>query len=192
MDALPERSVTVSKLELFFDLVFVFTITQLTTVLVDGHDLAAVVQVVVMLLLIWWIYDGYAWLTNAISTDLPRFRLLLLGGMGGFLVIALAIPDAYESSGVAFGIGYLVVILLHSGMFIRGTSVSEVRGILRIAPFNLLAAILVLIGGALGGNAAVGAVGAQRGDALVHAAGDDASRASSSASRTSSSATAWS
>ena len=152
MDALPERSVTVSKLELFFDLVFVFTITQLTTVLVDGHDLAAAVQVVVMLLLIWWIYDGYAWLTNAISTDLPRFRLLLLGGMGGFLVIALAIPDAYESSGVAFGIGYLVVILLHSGMFIRGTSVSEVRGILRIAPFNVLAAILVLIGGALGGN----------------------------------------
>ena len=80
----PNAASRVSKLELFFDLVFVFTITQLTTVLVDGHDLAAAVQVVVMLLLIWWIYDGYAWLTNAISTDLPRFRLLLLGGMGGF------------------------------------------------------------------------------------------------------------
>ncbi len=149
----PERSERVSTLELFFDLVFVFTITQLTTVLVDGHDLSAVVHVVVMLLLIWWIYDGYAWLTNAISTDVIRFRLLLLGGMGGFLVIALAIPDAYESTGLAFGIGYLVVTLLHAGMYIRGTSVSEVRGILRIVPFNLLAAILVLAGGAVGGNA---------------------------------------
>ena len=152
MPALPERSVTVSKLELFFDLVFVFTITQLTAVLADGHDLSALIQVLVMLMLIWWMYDGYAWLTNAISTDLLRFRLLLLGGMGGFLVISLAIPGAYESSGLTFGIGLFVVVLLHAGMYIRGTSASEVRGILRIVPFNLLAAILVLIGGALGGD----------------------------------------
>ena len=94
--AVAERSVRVSTLELFFDLVFVFTITQLTGVLVDGEGLAALVQIVVMLLLIWWVYDGYAWLTNAIATDRLRFRLLLVGGMGGFLVIALAIPNAYD------------------------------------------------------------------------------------------------
>jgi low temperature requirement protein LtrA len=72
--------------------------------------------------------------------------------MGGFLVVSLAIPDAYESSGLAFGIGLLVVVLLHAAMYIRGTSASEVRGILRIAPFNFLAAILVLVGGAAGGD----------------------------------------
>ena len=83
-----------STLELFFDLVLVFTITQLTDVLAEGHDLEALARVVVMLALIWWIYDGYAWLTNAIATDLLRFRLLLLGGMGGFLVIALSVPTA--------------------------------------------------------------------------------------------------
>ncbi len=147
-----ERSVRVSTLELFFDLVFVFTITQLTGVLVEGKDAAAVVQVVVMLLLIWWMYDGYAWLTNAIATDLLRFRLLLIGGMGAFLVIALAVPDAFDGDGLAFGLGYLVVVVLHAGMFVRGTSVSEVRAILRIAPFNLVAAALVLAGGALGGG----------------------------------------
>jgi low temperature requirement protein LtrA len=150
--AVAERSVRVSTLELFFDLVFVFTITQLTGVLVDGEGLAALVQVVVMLLLIWWMYDGYAWLTNAIATDRVRFRLLLIGGMGGFLVIALAIPDAYDGDGLAFGLGYVVVVLLHAGMFVRGTSVSEVRAILRIAPFNLLAVVLVLGGGAVGGD----------------------------------------
>src|SRR5262249_39223358 len=106
-----------------------------------------------MLMLIWWMYDGYAWLTNAISPDLLRFRLLLIGGMGGFLIISLAIPDAYGGTGLTFGIGLLVVVLLHAGMYLRGTSASEVRGILRIAPFNLLAAILVLIGGAIGGDA---------------------------------------
>jgi low temperature requirement protein LtrA len=151
--AVAERSVRVSTLELFFDLVFVFTITQLTGVLVDGEGLAALVQVVVMLLLIWWMYDGYAWLTNAIATDRLRFRLLLVGGMGGFLVIALAIPNAYDGDGLAFGLAYLVVVLLHAGMFVRGTSVSEVRAILRIAPFNLLAVVLVLAGGAVGGVA---------------------------------------
>jgi low temperature requirement protein LtrA len=150
--AVAERSVRVSTLELFFDLVFVFTITQLTGVLVDGEGLAALVQVVVMLLLIWWMYDGYAWLTNAIATDRLRFRLLLVGGMGGFLVIALAIPNAYDGDGLAFGLAYLVVVLLHAGMFVRGTSVSEVRAILRIAPFNLLAVVLVLAGGAVGGD----------------------------------------
>ena len=119
-----ERSVRVSTLELFFDLVFVFTITQLTGLLVEGVDAEAVYRVVVMLLLIWWMYDGYAWQTNAIATDRLRFRLLLIGGMGGFLVVALAIPEAYEGDGVAFGIGYLVVIALHAAMYVRGTSAS--------------------------------------------------------------------
>jgi low temperature requirement protein LtrA len=148
----PERSVRVSSLELFFDLVFVFTITQLTGVLVDGADSAAFVQVVVMLLLIWWMYDGYAWLTNAIATDRVRFRLLLIGGMGGFLVIALAVPEAYDGEGLAFGLGYLVVVALHAGMFVRGTSVSEMRAILRIAPFNFVGVALLVFGGALGGD----------------------------------------
>jgi low temperature requirement protein LtrA len=147
-----ERRVRVSTLELFFDLVFVFTITQLTSVLVDGDDVAALSQVVVMLLLIWWMYDGYAWLTNAITTDRIRFRVLLIGGMGGFLVIALAVPDAYDGSGLAFGLGYLVVVALHAGMFVRGTSISEVRAILRIAPFSFVGVALLLLGGALGGD----------------------------------------
>jgi low temperature requirement protein LtrA len=108
------RSVRVSTLELFFDLVFVFTITQLTGVLVAGHGVETLIRVVVLLLLIWWMYDAYAWLTNAIATDRLRFRLLLIGGMGGFLVIALAVPDAYRGDGLAFGIAYLVVVLLHA------------------------------------------------------------------------------
>ena len=150
--SVPERSIRVSTLELFFDLVFVFTITQLTGVLVDGESLASLAQVVVMLLLIWWMYDGYAWLTNAIATEQLRVRLLLLGGMGAFLVVALAVPDAYDGAGVAFGIAYLVVVLLHMSMYVRGTSASEVRAILRIAPFSLVGAALVLVGGALGGD----------------------------------------
>jgi low temperature requirement protein LtrA len=147
-----DRSPRVSTLELFFDLVFVFTITQLTGVLVAGATAASATHVVVMLAVIWWMYDGYAWLTNAIATDLLRFRLLLLGGMGGFLVIAIAIPTAYSGNGLAFGLGYLAVVLLHGGMYAKGTSVSEVAAILRIVPYNLTAALLVLVGGIAGGR----------------------------------------
>ena len=147
-----DRSARVSTLELFFDLVFVFTITQLTAVLVNGNGGTGALQVVVMLAVIWWMYDGYAWLTNAIATDLLRFRLLLLGGMGGFLVVALAIPNAYAGQGLAFGIGYAIVVVLHAGMYVKGTTVSEVSAILRLVPFNLAAAVLVLVGGAAGGG----------------------------------------
>ncbi len=152
MSELIDRSARVSTLELFFDLVFVFTITQLTSVLVAGGGASSALQVAVMLAVIWWMYDGYAWLTNAIATDLLRFRLLLLGGMGGFLVIALAVPTAYEDTGLAFGIGYALVVVLHAGMYAKGTSVSEVAAILRIVPFNITAAVLVLVGGAAGGR----------------------------------------
>jgi low temperature requirement protein LtrA len=105
-----------------------------------------------MLAVIWWMYDGYAWLTNAIATDLVRFRLLLLGGMGGFLVIALTIPYAYEGEGLDFALAYLVVVALHAGMYAKGTSVTEVAAILRIVPYNLTAALLVLVGGIAGGR----------------------------------------
>jgi low temperature requirement protein LtrA len=149
----PERAVRVSTLELFFDLVFVFTITQLTGVLVSGGDASAALQVMVMLVIAWWMYDAYAWLTNTIPTERTRYRLTLIGGMGGFLVIALAIPDAYDATGLAFGLGYLVVVLLHAAMYMKGTSVSEAAAILRIVPFNLVGATLLIVGGALGGTA---------------------------------------
>jgi low temperature requirement protein LtrA len=149
----PDRSARVSTLELFFDLVFVFTITQLTNVLVTGADVAAIGQVVVMLALIWWMYDGYAWLTNAIATDHLRHRLLLMGGMGAFLVISLSVPGAYSSTGLEFGLGYLAVVVLHGSMYARGTSPREIAAILRIVPFNLAGAALVLVGGAVGGDA---------------------------------------
>ncbi len=148
----PERSARVSTLELFFDLVFVFTITQLTGVLAAGTDFTAMAQVVLLLALIWWMYDGYAWLTNAIETERHRYRLLLMGGMGAFLVIALAAQDAFGGRGLTFALAYVTVVLLHSGMFVRGTSLSEIRAILRLAPFNLAGAGLVLVGGAVGGS----------------------------------------
>jgi low temperature requirement protein LtrA len=146
-------AVRVSTLELFFDLVFVFTITQLTTVLVEEPNGRGVAQVVLMLGLIWWMYSGYAWLTNAVAPDSSRRRFLLLGGMAGFLVIALSIPGAFDGSSAAFGLAYLFVVLVHFWMFTRASSQTVVEAVLGLARTNMPTALLVLAGGIAGGTA---------------------------------------
>src|ERR1700754_412235 len=107
-----------STLELFFDLVFVFTITQLAELLSDHLDLATLGDVVLILVVVWWMYSGYAWLTNAVAPTSTTRRTLLLTGMAGFLVMALAIPEAFGEYGWLFGVSYLVVNLVHSGVFL--------------------------------------------------------------------------
>jgi low temperature requirement protein LtrA len=144
---------SVTPLELFFDLVFVFTITQLTAVLYHDPSWRSLGRVAVMLGVIWWMYGGYAWLTNAVPAHTASRRFLLLGGMGGFFVLALAVPGAFDGSGAAFGLAYLVVVLVHLGLFMQAASASVVRAILQLAPFNVLCAVLVVIGGAAGGRA---------------------------------------
>ena len=61
----------VSSLELFFDLVFVFTITQLTSLLAHDPTIGGIAQVVLVFGNVWWMYGGYAWLTNAVPPSLP-------------------------------------------------------------------------------------------------------------------------
>src|SRR2546421_3467606 len=107
----------VTTLELFFDLVFVFTITQLTAVLYHAPTARSLAQVVLMLGVIWWMYGGYAWMTNSVTAHTTSRRLLLLGGMAGYFILALSIPQAFSSSRLAFGLAYLVVGPVHTTFF---------------------------------------------------------------------------
>jgi low temperature requirement protein LtrA len=143
----------VSTLELFFDLVFVFTVTQLTAVLTHELSWSSLGHVMLMLGLIWWMYAGYAWLTNAVSTRGVARRAVLLGGMAGYLVLALAIPDAFRGSGLSFGVAYAVVVAVHATLYVRLASDRSAEAIRGIVPFNLTSAGLVVVGGALGGTA---------------------------------------
>jgi low temperature requirement protein LtrA len=148
-----DEAVRVTTLELFFDLVFVFTITQLATVLVHEPNARGVGQVVLMLLVIWWMYGGYAWLTNSVPPTSPDRRLMLLAGMASYLILALAIPRAFGEAGTAFGIAYLAVVAVHTALFLRASTRSVARAILQIAPFNAVTAGIVLAGGMAGGTA---------------------------------------
>src|SRR6266576_1876528 len=119
--ARPSEEIRVSTIELFFDLVFVFTITQLTSLLVADPTFRGVAQAVLIFGNLWWMYGGYAWLTNAVPPREPVVRLLLLAGMGAFLVVALSIPDAFGDAGIAFGVGYLIVNVVHAGIFLTSS-----------------------------------------------------------------------
>jgi low temperature requirement protein LtrA len=86
-------------------------------------------------------YGGYAWLTNQVHPDRPGQRLLLVAGMAAFMVCALAVPGAFEDTGLAFGVGYLLVVAVHAVIYLESAGI----GVLRFVPLNLVGA-LALIG----------------------------------------------
>jgi len=135
----------VSRLELFFDLVFVFTITQLTaTVLPSGWAVTG--RTALLLLLLWWMYGGYAWLTNAAPPVTRRRQVLLVLGMIGFFVTALAIPHAYGSDRVVFACGYLLVVVVHAGMYVSEATRITRGMMVQLLGWNMLGALLGLVG----------------------------------------------
>ena len=137
--------VGVSTIELFFDLVFVFAVTQLTSLLARDPTAAGLGRVLLIFGNLWWIYGGYAWLTNAVPPRPSLLRFLMLIAMGGFLVVALAIPTAFGDGGLLFGLGYLLVTLVHTGMFLVSGHESAVQAIRRLGPANAITAGLLLL-----------------------------------------------
>ncbi|WP_405437149.1 low temperature requirement protein A [Streptomyces avidinii] len=142
----------VSTLELFFDLVFVFTITQLTVLLADDLSLRGAGQVVLIFTVLFWMYGGYAHLTNQVPPDRTVRRVLLMLAMGAFMVCALAVPTAFGAGGIAFGLGYLLVVLVHSALFTQAHG----RGVLWFALPNALCALSVTAAGFFDGLPAWG------------------------------------
>ena len=142
--ALEGQPIRVTTLELFFDLIFAFTLTQLAVVLGSGMGSVEslgrhILRVLLNFGLLWWMYAGYAWLTNTRSPARNPERLLLVLGMAGFLIVGLAGPAGFGRDALALGLGYLLVVLVHAVLYARVN-----KQILRIAPFNLASALLVI------------------------------------------------
>lgn len=133
----------VTTLELFFDLVFVFIVTQITQVVAHAHAMTDFLRAFLVLAVTWWMYGGYAWLTNNIDLAGTGTRLHLLAAMAAFFVMALAIPRVAGPDGVAFALSYVTVILIHAALFTRAPNASA-RAIFAVAPFNLVSAAFVL------------------------------------------------
>jgi low temperature requirement protein LtrA len=135
-----------TTLELFLDLVFVFTITELTGLVAHPTGPADYARLAVVFLTLAWIYDGFIWLTSNLLVRTRGQRLVLLTAMAGFFVMALSIPTVFHDGGVPFGLGLLLVTVVHAVLF-RTTSPTTARAISGIAPFNVASAVFVLAAG---------------------------------------------
>jgi low temperature requirement protein LtrA len=76
---------------------------------------------------------------------------VLLGGMAGFLLVSLTVPSAFTGGGLAFGLAYAVVVLVHIGLFTRTQRVRSASDLVRVGLLNVAGTALILLGGAIGG-----------------------------------------
>jgi low temperature requirement protein LtrA len=103
----------VTPLELFFDLVFVFAITQVTGLVSDDPTWSGLAKGLVVLGVLWWAWAAYAWLTNTIDPDEGIVRLAMLGAMAAMLIASLAVPDVFDDDALLFACAYALVRVAH-------------------------------------------------------------------------------
>ncbi len=144
----------VTPLELFFDLVFVFAMTQVTFLLAHQPTWTGVFHGMLVLAAVWWAWAVYAWLTSTTDVDEGGVRLTMLAGMAAMLVAALAVPGAFSDDAVLFGVAYFAVRALHlvlSAIVSRGDPV-QLAALVRFVPTALLGATLIIVAGFLDGS----------------------------------------
>lgn len=104
----------VTYIELFFDLVFVFAITQLSHRLLDRLTFVGALETLVLFLAIWWVWIYTSWSTNWLDPERGNVRLMLIAMMTGGLVLSSAIPEAFGQTGLMFALAYVAMQLFRT------------------------------------------------------------------------------
>ena len=144
-----EHEHRVTPRELFFDLVFVFAFTQVATLLADEPTFAGIGRGVLVLAALWWAWTAYAWLMNTLDPEEGVVGAALLVALIAMFVAALVVPGVFDDEGVLFGAAFLVVCAMHLTLYAlagRGNR-DLLAAVLRLAPWTLLGAILILAAG---------------------------------------------
>jgi low temperature requirement protein LtrA len=148
-----EQEHRVTPRELFFDLVFVFAFTQVATLLSDDPTFTGIGRGVLVLAALWWCWTAYAWLTNTVDPEEEVVGAALLVSLIAMFVAALVVPDVFDDEGVLFGACFLVVIAMHLTLYALAGRGSRdlLAAVLRLAPWTLLGATLILVAGFMDG-----------------------------------------
>src|SRR3712207_4160683 len=99
----------VTPLEMFFDLVFVFAVTQLSHLLLDHLSIRVFLETLFLLLAVWWALVYTAWFANWFDPDRLPVRLVLVSVMLASLLMSIAIPEAFGERGLMFALAYVAV-----------------------------------------------------------------------------------
>jgi low temperature requirement protein LtrA len=143
LEAPVEREQRVTALELFFDLVFVFAITQVTGFLYRDPSWLRLLEAFAILMVLWFAWTGYAWLGNTAGTDEGHIRVVLLAAMIPLLVASLAVPHVFGKDALVFGVAYFFVRGLHIVAYVL---LARDNPVLRVAVFRLARTILPAAG----------------------------------------------
>jgi low temperature requirement protein LtrA len=140
----------VTYVELFFDLVFVFAITQLSHLLLHDLSAAGLLRTSLLLLAIWWAWIDTAWVTNWLDPDRPPVRLMLLALMLVGLVLSTSLPEAFGERGLVFAVAFAVMQVGRS-LFVlwalRRHNPVNYRNFQRITAWLSLSALFWISGG---------------------------------------------
>ncbi|CAN5920885.1 low temperature requirement protein A [soil metagenome] len=132
-------------IELFFDLVFVFAVTQVTAVLEEHLTAVGLVQAVLVFWLVWWAWTQFTWTLNAANTEHSGIELLTMAAVAAAFFMALTVPDPYETTGGWFAASYILVRLIGiAGQWWVSAGDAAWRGAIRpwaILSFGGLAAV---------------------------------------------------
>jgi low temperature requirement protein LtrA len=143
----------VRPLELLFDLVFVFAVTQVTTLMARNPTWHGLGHGLLVLGALWWAWASYSWLTNSIDPEQGGVRLVIFAAMAAMLVASLATPLAFSGNGVIFGCAYLIVRALHVVLYVYGAQDHGVRrAVLRLAPSSMAGSVLLVLAGIASGG----------------------------------------
>jgi low temperature requirement protein LtrA len=118
LSAVRREDERVTPLELFFDLVFVLAITQSTALMSSHPTWSGLAQGILVLGVLWWSWVGYAWLTSAVDPEEGSVRFAIFAAMAGFLIAAIAVPEAFGSLGLEFALAYGAVRYAQIALFV--------------------------------------------------------------------------
>jgi low temperature requirement protein LtrA len=140
----PEEKVT--PLELFFDIVFVFALTQVTGLMSANPTWDGIAQGMLVLAAVWWAWAAYSWLTNTIDPDEYVARIAIFAAMVAMFIVALATPRAFGDYGFLFAGAYFVVRAIHIVLYAYASpSVDITAAVKRLAPGVLFGCALLVI-----------------------------------------------
>jgi low temperature requirement protein LtrA len=114
----PDAEPGVTNMELFFDLVYVFAVTQLSHTLAEHLSVRGAVETLVLFAGVWWAWNYTAWATNWIDPEQLPVRVLLIALMLLSLVMSAAIPEAFKDQGMAFAAAYVAMQLVRAGFMV--------------------------------------------------------------------------
>jgi low temperature requirement protein LtrA len=157
-----QEDARVTPIELFFDLVFVFSLTQVTALMAHSESVHGLIQGLLILSLLWWCWVAFAWLGNLVQAEEGLGRVAIFGSMAAMFVMALAVPEAFRDfeggvqGPVVVAFAYLAIRMTHLAIFWMTARTEHDRALrtqlLKFAPVVVGSTALLLVASQLEGT----------------------------------------